>query len=73
MKQILVLGCLLLMACKLEPIEHKVIHSKTPFSFGGELLSNDYCRYFYKKDSGNTVEFTEKCDKYNIGDTLKGL
>lgn len=72
-KFLLLLGLPLVLSCKLEKYEHKIIHSKTPYSFSGKMLENDYCRYFYRRDSGSVTEFTEKCDKYNIGDTLKGL
>lgn len=72
-KFLLLMGLPLIFSCKLEEYEHKVIFSKTPYKYSGKMLEKDYCRYFYKKGPGSVTEFIEKCDKYNIGDTLKGL
>ena len=51
----------------------KVVKMKYYTSFSGDLMPNGICRYFYKEREGdlNYIETQEKCDCYNVGDTIK--
>lgn len=54
-------------------LEHKVIISKDNTSGFGGALESDYCRFYYKlHENGRWIMFRDKCDKYNVGDTIIG-
>lgn len=62
----LILLLFILTACHERPIKKPfIIYTKWVESPSG------LCTYFYKDSDGNSVEFVEHSDKYNIGDTLK--
>ena len=71
------LAVVLLASCNVEPkkeLEYKIIYSKSYFSFTNNQLENNVCRFFYKKyEKGSLIEFSDKCDKYNVGDTIVGV
>tara|TARA_R110000796_G_scaffold225651_1_gene342089 strand:- start:246 stop:521 length:276 start_codon:yes stop_codon:yes gene_type:complete len=72
-----VLAVVLLASCIVEPkkeLKYKVIHSKSYFSFTNNNLPDNVCRFFYyKHEDGNMIEFSDKCSKYNVGDTIVGV
>ena len=51
----------------------KVVKIKYYTSFNGDLMPNGICRYFYKEREGDLdyIETQEKCDCYNVGDTIR--
>jgi len=60
-----------LFSCQGEELKHKVIISKSNASFFNEQLKDGWCRFFYKThENGDWIEFKEKCEKYDIGDTI---
>ena len=70
------LAVVLLASCNVEQkkeIEYKIIHSKSYFSFTNNKLPNNVCRFFYYRYEGDMIEFSDKCDKYNVGDTIFGV
>lgn len=65
---------LLLFSCDKTKLKHKVIRSKSHFSFTNNELPENVCRYFYRTNKyGDIIEFSDKCDKYNVGDTIVGV
>lgn len=75
MKKVLLfpLLAIALIGCNNKDNEEKIIISKTHFTFMGDYMPNGLCRFYYKPRSwSDNVMFTERCDKYNIGDTIIG-
>jgi len=60
-------------SCKGEELKHKVILSKSNESFFNNPLPDGLCRFFYKTyENSEWIEFKDKCEKYNVGDTIVG-
>ena len=71
-----VLAVVLLASCNVEPkkeLEYKIIHSKSYFSFTNNKLPDNVCRFFYYRYEGDMIEFSDECNKYNVGDTIIGV
>lgn len=61
-------------SCKGEKLEHKIIISKTNESYFNNTLPDSVCRFFYKThENTEWIEFKDKCEKYNVGDTIVGV
>lgn len=61
-------------SCKGKELEHKIILSKSNESFFNEPLPDGWCRFFYKThENSQWIEFKDKCEKYNVGDTIVGV
>lgn len=61
-----------LSSCKGDKLEHIIIVSKTNETFFSNQIPDGWCRFFYKTHENSTlIEFQDKCDKYNVGDTIK--
>jgi hypothetical protein len=70
------LAVVLLASCDVKPkkeLEYKIIHSKSYFSFTNKNLPDNVCRFFYYRYEGDMVEFSDECNKYNVGDTIVGV
>lgn len=68
------LAVVLLASCKpKKELEYKIIHSKSYFSFTNNKLPNNVCRFFYYRYEGDMTEFSDECNKYNVGDTIVGV
>ena len=68
-----VLLAVFLSSCKGEKLEHKIIISKTNESYFNKPLYDGYCRFFYKThENSEWIQFYDKCEKYNVGDTIVG-
>lgn len=68
-----VLLAVVLSSCKGEKLEHKIIISKSNESFFNKPLVDGYCRFFYQTHKNSEwIEFKDKCEKYNVGDTIVG-
>ena len=64
----------LLSSCTNNELEHKVIRSKSHLTFTGQELPNGICRFSYKNSRfSDYIEFSDKCEKYNVGDTIVGV
>ena len=60
-------------SCRGEELEHKIILSKSNVSFFNKPLSDGWCRFFYQRyENTEWVEFKDRCEKYNVGDTIVG-
>nr|WP_299034938.1 hypothetical protein [uncultured Tenacibaculum sp.] len=67
------LAVVFLMSCDNKEYKHKVIRSKSHLTFTGKPMPDGICRYFYKPSKwADNIEFTDKCEKYNVGDTIVG-
>jgi len=69
----LLLVAVLLVGCKEGKEIPKVIKIKYYTSFSGDLIPNGICRFFYKEReySSEYTETQEKCDCYQVGDTIR--
>lgn len=52
----------------------KIIQHKSIYTYMGDPLPKEICRFSYDEYSGNNewIEFIDSCHKYNIGDTIIG-
>lgn len=65
--------CVIFSSCRGEKLEHKIILSKSNESFFNKSLPDGWCRFFYKThENSGWIEFKDKCEKYNVGDTIVG-
>lgn len=51
----------------------RIVKIKYYTNFNGDLMPSGICRFLYK-DRENSIDYTEtqeKCECYNVGDTIK--
>ena len=67
------LATVLLCGCHQGKEIEKVVKIKYYTDFSGDLMPNGICRFFYKdrENSLDYIETQEKCDCYNVGDTIR--
>jgi hypothetical protein len=49
-----------------------VITNKFVTDGGGDVMPKCFCRFYYSADGFSNREFSDSCQKYNVGDTIVG-
>lgn len=57
-----------------EKLKEVKVVSKSNLTHFGNTLPDGYCRFFYQTHERKAwVQFMDKCEKYSVGDILKGF